>query len=75
MHSLLQEQPYGSDLDIQDAKYDCIGHIQKQLGTAFRNFKVQYRGQKLADGKTIGGVGRLTDNLIAELLWRCNSQK
>ena len=41
-----------------------MGHVQK---TALRNLKVQCRGQKLADGKTIGGIGRLTDKVINSL--------
>ena len=45
-----------------------VGHIQKRLGTALRNLKVKYRGQKLSDGKTIGGgARRLTDSLINSL--------
>ena len=46
---------------------DCAGHVQKRMGTALRNLKMQYRGQKLADGKTIGGAGRLTDRVINSL--------
>ena len=46
---------------------DCVGHVQKRMGTALRNLKTQYRGQKLADGKTIGGAGRLTDKVIDSL--------
>ena len=34
------------------------------MGTALRNLKTQYRRQKLSDGKTIGGAGRLTDSRI-----------
>ena len=38
------------------------------MGTALRNLKQQHhRGQKLLDGKTIGGAGRLTDNIINSL--------
>ena len=37
------------------------------MGIGLRNLKVQYRGQKLADGKTIGGTGRLTDKVINSL--------
>ena len=65
-HSLLlQEQPYGSDQLVQ--KMDCVGHVQKRMGTALRNLKIQHRGRKLADGKTIGGAGRLTDKVINSL--------
>ena len=48
-------------------KMDCAGHVQKRMGTALRNLKMQYRGQKLADGKIIGGAGRLTDRVINSL--------
>ena len=58
-------QPYGQEHPIQ--KLDCVGHVQKRLGTALRNLKVTYRGRKLDDGKTIGGAGRLTDGLINSL--------
>ena len=64
MSLLQQEAPYGAD---QVTKMDCVGHVQKRIGTALRNLKVQHRGQKLSDGKTIGGVGRLTDNRINSL--------
>ena len=50
-HSLLlQEQPYGPETDHQVEKMDCVGHVQKRMGTALRNLKQQYRGQKLSDG-------------------------
>ena len=62
---LLQIQPYGEDHVVE--KMDCVGHVQKRMGTALRNLKSQYRGQKLADGKTIGGTGRLTDKVINSL--------
>ena len=48
-------------------KRDCIEHVQKRMGTALRNLKVIYRGQKLSDGKTIGGIGRLTGKKIDSL--------
>lgn len=37
------------------------------MGTALRNLKQGHRGEKLADGKTIGGAGRLTDKVINSL--------
>ena len=58
-------QPFGQEHPIQ--KLDCVGHVQKRLGTALTNLKVMYRGRKLDDGKTIGGAGRLTDGLINSL--------
>ena len=55
-------QSYGPEHTIE--KLDCIGHVQKRLGTALRNLKVTHRGCKLDDEKTIGGAGCLMDQLI-----------
>ena len=33
-------------------KEECVGHIQKQLGTALRQLKLRMQRTKLADGKT-----------------------
>ena len=52
-------------------KLDCVGHVQKRLGSALRDLKNHYRGQKLSDGKTIGGAGRLTDTLMNSLQNYC----
>lgn len=56
------EQPYGPDVPI--TKKDCVGHIQKRMGTGLRNIVASHKGQKLADGKGIGGKGRLTKKRI-----------
>lgn len=45
-------------------KLDYVGHVQKRWGSALRDLKQHYCGQKLSDGKTVGGAGRLTDALI-----------
>lgn len=57
-------QPYG---DLKVEKLECIGHVQKRMGTRLRKLKQQLRGEKLPDGKTVGGKGRLTDKLIDKL--------
>ena len=44
-----------------------MGHVQKRMGTAFRELKKQHRRQKLSDGKTIGDAGRLTESVIYSL--------
>ena len=62
---LLEEKPYGTEHVIE--KVDCVGHVQKRMGTALRELKKQYKGQKLSDGKTIGGAGRLTESVINSL--------
>lgn len=61
---LTKSQPY-ADLAIE--KLECIGHVQKRMGTRLRKLKQQARGVKLPDGKTLGGKGRLTDDLISKL--------
>ena len=45
-------------------KEECVGHIQKRMGSGLREYKRKKRGIKLTDGKTVGGKGRLTDNMI-----------
>ena len=57
-----QEQPYGPNIEI--VKKDCVGHIQKRMGTGLRNLVASYKGRKLSDGKGIGGRHRLTKKRI-----------
>ncbi|GFU19390.1 uncharacterized protein TNCV_3033001 [Trichonephila clavipes] len=76
-NSLSENKPYGDDHLIQ--KIECVGHVQKRMGTRLRKLKLVYSKKKLSDGKTIGGKGRLTDSLIDKLAHyygntiRCNS--
>ena len=56
------EKKYGAAYEV--TKEECVGHVQKRLGTALRKYKKDKKGQKLADGKTVGGKGRLTDKII-----------
>ena len=42
-------------------KEECVGHVQKRMGTGLREYKRKMRGKKLSDGKTVGGVGRLSE--------------
>ena len=60
-----EAQPYGPDIIIN--KLECIGHIQKRIGSRLRDLKIKYKGQKLTDGKFISGKGRLTDAAINKL--------
>ena len=48
----------------QIGKEDCIGHIKKRMGSALHTYKNKCKGTVLPDGKTVGGVGRLTDKII-----------
>ncbi|GFU76144.1 uncharacterized protein TNCV_206881 [Trichonephila clavipes] len=76
-NALSENKPYGDDYLIQ--KIECVGHVQKRMGTRLRKLKLIYSKKKFSDGKTIGGKGRLTDSLIDKLAHyygnaiRCNS--
>ncbi|GBM73325.1 hypothetical protein AVEN_216071-1 [Araneus ventricosus] len=60
-----EDKPYGINTTIE--KVECVGHVQKRMGTRLRKLKKDMKRKKLADGKTIGGRGRLTDELIKKL--------
>ena len=59
------EEKYGKRYELK--KEDCVGHVQKRMGTALRNYKKEKKGQKLSDGKTAGGQNRLTDEKILKI--------
>ncbi|GFT74880.1 uncharacterized protein TNCV_1673431 [Trichonephila clavipes] len=46
---------------------ECVGHVQKRMGSRLRKLKSSLGKKKLFDGKTIGGKGRLTDVVINRL--------
>ena len=48
-------------------KEECVGHIQKRMGSGLREYKRKKRGLKLADGLSVGGRGRLVDKLIDKI--------
>ena len=54
-------KPYG---DLEIVKHDCVGHVQKRLGTQLRTLKKS--GKRDREGKVVrfGGKGRLTDSVI-----------
>ena len=56
--SVTKAAPYGPDVHIE--KDNCIGHVQKRMGTRMRSLLREYKGKKLVDGKGLGGRGRLT---------------
>jgi len=55
-------EPYGPSILIE--KKECIGHVQKRLGTRCRELCRKLRGKKLSDGKVIVGKGRLSNRAI-----------
>ena len=41
-------------------KLECVGHVQRRLGSCLLNLKRKMKGP-LADGKTLGGKDRLAE--------------
>ena len=64
-HAIVEEKPHRYCFEIK--KYEYIDHIQKRLGRNLRNLKSKTGKKKLADGKTIGGKGRLSQEEIDRL--------
>lgn len=64
VHAALKKE-YGAEYEIE--KEECVGHIQKRMGTRLRDLKKQYKGKKFDDGKGIGGAGRLTDKVVDKM--------
>lgn len=48
-------------------KPECVGHIQKHMGSRLRKLKAANTGLKLYDGKTLGGQNRLSSSVIDQL--------
>ncbi|GFU47530.1 uncharacterized protein TNCV_2000331 [Trichonephila clavipes] len=46
--------------DTEVEKLECVGYVQKRMGTRLRNILKMSKGIKLSDGKNISGRGRLT---------------
>ena len=51
---------YNSDNNgVSVVKKECVGHVQKRMGTALRKFRKENKG--------MGGKGKLTDLMIDKL--------
>ena len=61
-NKIVQSKPYGDECIPN--KMECIGHVQKRVGSRLRKLKNQSKGVKLADGKGLAGKGRLADSKI-----------
>lgn len=48
-------------------KHECIGHVQKRMGTRLGNVKKSLKGDTLEDGKRLTGKHRLTERDIDSL--------
>ncbi|XP_011343323.1 uncharacterized protein LOC105282795 isoform X2 [Ooceraea biroi] len=53
--SILDLNPYGDDCTV--IKSECVGHVEKRIGTRLRNIKKE----------KLGGRGKLTDGVIVKL--------
>lgn len=62
--AVLAQKPYG---DVNITKEECVGHVRKRLGKNLRDLRQRLGGQKLSDGKPIGGRGRLTEKRMESL--------
>ena len=63
-NQLVESAVYG---EKEINKLECVGHIQKRMGSRLRSLKKRMGKTRLADGKNIGGRGRLTDQVIDNL--------
>lgn len=61
--AVCDEKPYGDEVNI--TKVECVGHIQKRVGTRLR--KMKEKTKKLPDGTPLGGKSGLTLAAIKQL--------
>jgi len=59
-------EPY-KEFGIEPKKLECIGHVQKRVGTRLRNLVKQHKGTKT----TLSGRGKLTEKIINSMQWHC----
>ena len=60
---LTELKPYGEDVEI--IKHECVGYVQKRMGTALR--KLKNSGIEDENGQLVKFKERLTDNVITAL--------
>ena len=65
-NTVKESKPYGGTI-ITKLKLECVGLVQKCLGTRCRKLRVTWKVKKLSDGKDIMGAGCLTDKAINTL--------
>ena len=63
-HIVLSQRANLMEIDCIPNKLECIGHVQKRVGSRLRMLKNTNKGVKLSDGKGFGGKGRLTDSKL-----------
>lgn len=57
-----RSQPFDADVSIQ--KLECVGHVQKRIGTRIRNVIAKNKGRKLADRRALSGKNGITNKAI-----------
>lgn len=57
--------PYGTVVSIQ--KLECVGHVQKKMGTRKRNLITKNKGRKLADRRALSGKNGITNKAIKKI--------
>ena len=60
--AVVNENMYGPTVSISNE--NCVGRIQKRMGTRLRKIVQNNKGVKLSDGKSVSGNGRLTLKII-----------
>eukprot|EP00112_Aurelia_sp_Birch-Aquarium-sp1_P015351 Seg3396.2 transcript_id=Seg3396.2/GoldUCD/mRNA.D3Y31 product="hypothetical protein" protein_id=Seg3396.2/GoldUCD/D3Y31 len=63
-NQLVQQNVYGDDHKVE--KLECVGHVQKRMGSRLRSLKKRIAKTKLRDSKTMGGKGRFIDAWIRQ---------
>lgn len=61
---VVKSDPYPG---IKINKLECVGHVQKRLGSRLRTLRTNMKGKKLSDGKPLTGRGRLTEKVMNSL--------
>lgn len=61
--SVCEAQVYGPDIKIE--KLECVGHVQKRMGTRLLNMRKQKT--VLSDGKSLTGKNRLTTAAVQKI--------
>ncbi|GFV99524.1 hypothetical protein TNCV_5078881 [Trichonephila clavipes] len=59
--------------EVQVEKLECIGLIQKSMGTRLLDLKSETEKKNLIDGKCLSGRNRLADILISKIQRRGSS--
>lgn len=62
LKSVFDLKPYGENVNI--TKLECVGHVQKHMGTRLRTLKQKSKKEKLGDENPLCGKNHLTSAAI-----------